>query len=166
MPAWVNGIWWGFVVFQKEVCFIPVNLLDLETSPLTYSHFSSLGLLLRCIFLSNWSEIRLLPIITDLNLYGCKNIMSYIKQQHILTPERFNSPSPHPHHNAVITYDRPGHGEELELNVIWRMLGLSIIATQQFIQGPALSSAVSCGAERAAWIKWWTALLALPTQCC
>lgn len=44
--------------------------------------------------------------------------MSYIKQQHILTPERFNSPSPHPHHNVAIAYDRPGHGEELELNVI------------------------------------------------
>lgn len=44
--------------------------------------------------------------------------MSYIKQQHILTPERFNRPSPHPHHNVVIAYDHPGHGEELELNVI------------------------------------------------
>lgn len=58
--------------------------------------------------------------------------MSYIKQQHILTPERFNSPSPHLHHSVAIAYDRPGHGEELELNVMWRMLGLSVIATRQF----------------------------------
>lgn len=63
--------------------------------------------------------------------------MSYIKQQHILAPERFNSPSPHSHHNVVIADDCPGHGEELELNVIWRMLGLSIIATQPAVHtGP------------------------------
>lgn len=99
----------GFCCVKPGVLFSTSECSRIwEHSPLTNSHFSSLGFLLRSIFLSNWSEIGLLPIITDLNLYGYKNIMRYINRPHIFTPARFNSPSPHPHHNAGIAYDVPG----------------------------------------------------------
>lgn len=97
-------------MLNQEFCFQPVNPVEFGNTHLLQTLiFQVLAFLLCSIFLSNWSEIGLLPIITDLNLYGYKNIMSYIKRPHIFTPERFNSPSPHPHHNVGIAYDGPGH---------------------------------------------------------